>query len=52
MSDKIITTVFLSENGNECVARIREVAEGDRDCVELEGVDRRSGTPVTVRICY
>lgn len=52
MSDQIITTVFLSENGSACVDRIREVFDGDRNCVELSGVDRRSGTPVTVRICH
>jgi hypothetical protein len=51
MSTRIITTVYLSANGGKCIAQILEVADGVRDCVELEGVDRISGTPVTVRIC-
>lgn len=50
MANEIITTVFLSHNGSAAAERIREVAEGTREFVDLEGADRRSGVTVGVRI--
>lgn len=43
--------ITVSLYGNEDVAHlIAEVAAGQRESVDLEGTDRRSGTPVTVRV--
>lgn len=52
MSDRIITAMYLSDQRAEAVSALRAVIDGKSECVEMEGVDRVSGAPVTVRIYH
>lgn len=49
MAHEIIVNLTLSDNG-DAAAMIGDVAAGRRESVDLEAADRRSGTPVTVRV--
>ncbi|WP_158498031.1 hypothetical protein [Mycolicibacterium austroafricanum] len=49
MAHDITVRLTLSDNG-DVAQLVGEVAAGKRASVDLEGTDRRSGTPVTVRV--
>jgi hypothetical protein len=49
MAHDITVSLTLSDNG-DAAQLVGEVAAGKRASVDLEGTDRRSGTPVTVRV--
>lgn len=49
MAHDITVNLALSDNG-DVAQLVGEVAAGRRESVELEGTDRQSGTPVTVRV--
>lgn len=51
MAHDITVSLSLSDNGNVNVAQlVGQVAAGRLASVDLEATDRRSGTPVTVRV--
>lgn len=50
MAHDIITMLPIPEGDNGIAEAIAAVVRGDREHLDLEGHDRRSGTPVTVRI--
>ncbi|MFA5712336.1 hypothetical protein [Mycolicibacterium sp.] len=46
--DIIVNITFYP--GDPALADLAAVADGDIESIDLEGVDRRTGTPVTVRV--